>query len=653
MTARAQTAPDGAAGWRGAARRVAADALCGLALATAAAPAAAVVRPERAELLAIPHPSLDAMEPAVRSQLAQARAAVERLWATEADAASLATVLGELGALYLVYDLGEAAAVCLENAARLAPAEIRWTHLLGTLHEHDRRLEEAAHWFRRAVAIDPAYLPARLRLGKALALAGEAAAARQELAGVAAAAASRGAPSIEAAAEAWMGRLALEQSDAGAAIEHLERALQLQPDASALRYSLARAYRASGEPERALSELRRSGERDVTFSDPIAIEARSAATGVGAQLVLARAALTEGDLGGAEVAMRRAVELDPGSAPAHRYLGEVLARAGRGDEAAAALAEAVRLDPADVEQRLALAAVLERLGRDVEVVDLLTATLALAPSFAPARARLGAALVRLGEHERAEEELARAVELDPEDAGARFLLAQALAAQGRFAEARSQLERVAAQRPELAAARALHARVLLALGREDDAVAELEAAVRLDPGSIESRAMMARALARRGRYAEAAAVQAKVVELDPSSIEARLVLATAQLLAGDVAAARSGLQSALTARPREPRLEDALARVLAGAPSPAVRDGARALELAIGVYDAAPSLDSAETLALALASVGRFEEAAALEQRVVDERRAEGEASALEAERASRWLERYRRREPVLEPWRE
>jgi hypothetical protein len=58
-------------------------------------------------------------------------------------------------------------------------------------------------------------------------------------------------------------------------------------------------------------------------------------------------------------------------------------------------------------------------------------------------------------------------------------------------------------------------------------------------------------------------------------------------------------------------------------------------------------------LALALASVGRYEEAAALEQRVVEARRAEGEASASEAERASRWLERYRRREPVLEPWRE
>jgi tetratricopeptide (TPR) repeat protein len=546
------------------------------------APAAAPPVPVT-DVAPVPHPALDAMEPAVRAQLDRARRHLDQLLAAGAGGDSLGVAFGDLGELYLVYDLGAAAAACLDNAARLQPGEARWPHLLGTLYEHDRRLDDARRWYQQARAIDPSYLPARLRLGKVLVLGGDAALAREALEGVLATASAT--PTLAAAAEAWLGRLWLREKDPRSAIAHLERALELQPSASALRYPLAQAYRAIGETERARAHFDLRGDRDVEFSDPIALEARSRATGVGAELALARAALRAGDLEGAEAAMRRAVALDPASPLAHRYLGELLGRSGRWEEAARSLVEAVRLDPEDVSQRMALADVFQILGRDREVVEVLSAALAVAPSFVPARRRLGAALVRLGE--------------------------------------------------------------------DDAALAELEAALRLDPDDVESRAMLARALGRRGRFVEAAAHQARVVELDPGSVDAHVVLATARLLGSDFRGAVAGLEAALVRHPNEPRLMDALAKVLAAAPSAELRDGARALDLASRLYSAAPSLETAETLALALAEVGRFDEAAALEALAVEERVKRGPSAQAETERARGWLERYRRGEPVREPWRD
>ena len=55
--------------------------------------------------------------------------------------------------------------------------------------------------------------------------------------------------------------------------------------------------------------------------------------------------LLEWDWPGAEVALRRAIALDPGYHPAHRTLGHLLSQTGRHDEAAVAMRHARELDP--------------------------------------------------------------------------------------------------------------------------------------------------------------------------------------------------------------------------------------------------------------------------------------------------------------------
>ncbi len=77
-----------------------------------------------------------------------------------------------------------------------------------------------------------------------------------------------------------------------------------------------------------------------------------------------------------------------------------------------------------------------------------------------------------------------------------------------------------------------------------------------------------------------------------------------------------------------------LARLLASAPDLSLRDGRRALELAVAVNDADPSPVHGETIALALAELGRCDEALGWMKRGVAE--AERAKDAAESRTAQR-----------------
>jgi membrane associated rhomboid family serine protease/Flp pilus assembly protein TadD len=63
-------------------------------------------------------------------------------------------------------------------------------------------------------------------------------------------------------AQALLGDWLLEQNDPGAAISPLEHALQLEPDATAIRHNLALAYLGAGKPTQAMNEISHAATRD-------------------------------------------------------------------------------------------------------------------------------------------------------------------------------------------------------------------------------------------------------------------------------------------------------------------------------------------------------------------------------------------------------
>ena len=67
-------------------------------------------------------------------------------------------------------------------------------------------------------------------------------------------------------------KIAMAQRDFSAAVAHLERALKLQPGATAIHYSLAMAYRGLGDLNQAQAHLEERGEDLARVDDPLIAE---------------------------------------------------------------------------------------------------------------------------------------------------------------------------------------------------------------------------------------------------------------------------------------------------------------------------------------------------------------------------------------------
>jgi tetratricopeptide (TPR) repeat protein len=131
----------------------------------------------------------------------------------------------------------------------------------------------------------------------------------------------------------------------------------------------------------------------------------------------------------------------------------------------------------------------------------------------------------------------------------------------------------------------------LRLGRQDEAIEILTAAGKADPEDEDALVSLSILLANNERYRDAVAL----------------------------------LEDAHRRLPGRPTATTTLARLLASSPDRSVRDGRRALDLAMAVYEAEAAAVHAETVALALAELGRCAEAAQWMRRAVDSAGREGD----------------------------
>ena len=243
----------------------------------------------------------------------------------------------------------------------------------------------------------------------------------------------------------------------------------------------------------------------------------------------------------------------------------------------------------------------------------------------------------------------RVLELDPKDAQAQYNLARAQIETNDLERAESHLRAAIDVWPEFFDAHLNLAILLGRTGRSGEAAEHVERAVKIDPEHVPTRLLHARVLSQRGDQAAAALELAEVLRLDPASIEARMGLATTLILAADYPRARAALEEGTSRFPDNLPIQHLLARVLATCPDSTVRDGARALKIARGLVQRQLSIDHVETLAMALAEVGDWEEAAMWQRRAIERETATGAST----EASRRRLELYEARRPVREPWKE
>ena len=234
----------------------------------------------------------------------------------------------------------------------------------------------------------------------------------------------------------------------------------------------------------------------------------------------------------------------------------------------------------------------------------------------------------------------RALELDARNDIAAYNLAIALAEGGRSSEAISWYERTIALVPDHDAARqnlALlqaaeaerNADRLAAAGKAREAIDEYTRALALDAKRAHARAARGILTMQRGQLREAAVELRRAMDDGAKDVEVPNALAFALMRTGDDAQAVEVLTRAVAAHAENINLKHNLARLLATASDPQIRDAARALELALEVCDRTGNGDprALDTLSAAYAADGRLDMARATAARAEARARELGDAA--------------------------
>jgi tetratricopeptide (TPR) repeat protein len=248
------------------------------------------------------------------------------------------------------------------------------------------------------------------------------------------------------------------------------------------------------------------------------------------------------------------------------------------------------------------------------------------------------------------EHFRQGVELAPDSATVRHRLGTALFLQGDEPGARKQFEEVVRRTPDFAKARYSLGVLMMTEGRKDEALEQLSAAVRYDPGYTEARLRLAEILRGAGRAGESLSEYEQVLRNDPQSTEARFGRGMALIRLRRYAEARDELRDGMERYPAHPAFARALARLLASAPDDRVRDGRQALALTQRLMKERQTLDLGETMAMTLAELGQYEQAAAFQREVIAAARKGGGEDLVKQLEAN--LRRYERRLPSRAPLR-
>lgn len=317
--------------------------------------------------------------------------------------------------------------------------------------------------FRRALALDPLYLPALDNLAQL-----DAMQHRPEDAQPRYLSALARAPNHPGLMEA-LARLCASQGKEREALAWMEKAHRAAPDALPTASRLAEHYVRAGQHARALALAQ--GLRAAHPSSPDALA------------TLAQVQAAQKDYAGAADSVGRLAILLPGNPTPHQRLASL--HLARGDQAAAgaALRKALALEPDLLDAQLSLHAIL--LGQqDYGAAHALARAVQLRDPAAPAGYKLeGDVLSAQQRHVAALAAYERAFALAP--SGPLLLqLHGALLAQGKPAEAEARVARWLQRRPDDVPTRLHVASSKLAQGDHMGAIPHLEAVLRADPNNV-------------------------------------------------------------------------------------------------------------------------------------------------------------------------
>jgi len=306
-----------------------------------------------------------------------------------------------------------------------------------------------------------------------------------------------------------------------------------------------------------------------------------------------------------------AVELAPGSALALRTRGELLADQGKTDRALADFDAALSLDPDDVPTLKDKASVLATMKKYDQAIATIDEVRKLLPNSPDPLAQRAAIHAMKGDYRAALADLDEAEGISPDN-------------------------------PSIILRRAT---VYQEMKDNAKALAELDRLLEARPDDLEGRLQLATLHSAVNRHRHAIAIFSAILQKDPNNWRALRGRADARLGIGDHAGAIGDYEMAIRLRPDDSGILNNFAWVLATSPVDSLRNGKRAVEMALEAcrgteYKQAHVLS---TLAAAYAESGDFESAVKWSQKAVDLGKPEQKADL------AKELETYKAQKPFRE----
>lgn len=346
----------------------------------------------------------------------------------------------------------------------------------------------------------------------------------------------------------------------------------------------------------------------------------------------------------------RAVELQPDT-PEFLLLRAKLHQAEqRPEECLADIERAIELSPdnAAAHELKALALLMQE--QPEAALESFNRATELAPQALKPYLYRGEVFSQMGKLDDAVAQLDKALELAPNNVAALLIRAELLMLAEEPARALADIEAAIRQQPAQVPPHLMRARALKALGRDDEAAASLERLADAAPGRADVRLQLAAFYVESQKPVEAIGVLNEVLELDASNELALRWRGDMRLLVGEHADAVVDFAAAMEDNPLDAGVLNNLAWTLATSPFDEVRDGERAVELALKACEVTDYAEAhiLSTLAAAYAESGDFESAIRWSREAIDKASELGDLDRydgqLEAELASYEAE---------QPWRE
>jgi tetratricopeptide (TPR) repeat protein len=413
----------------------------------------------------------------------------------------------------------------------------------------------------------------------------------------------------------YLARVHREAGDLERAAADYERARALMPDYGPAMIRVAQVYRDLGRD----AEAQQLGETALA-ADPKAASAHD---------LLGQMAADRGDTQAAITHFEAVLALQPGASAVHSPLALAYEKVGQPEKRREHLALMGNVRPT-INDPMEYALQQIKVGKDVllmqadqalqanrpaDAIEFYNKVLASDPNNARAHLNKGVAMGQLGDTAGSIQAMQTAVAADGTNPTFRQILADQLA------EA----------------------------GRTDEADAAYREALALDPKDAKANRGLAELLRTRGRCEEALVNYGFAEEILAKDTVLRIKRVFCLVTLGRYAEARADLEAAHASAPDDLDVVDALARVLAAAPDEATRDGDQALVLAKSLAPQRQGVDAKETMAMAFAAAGSFEDAIRWQEEAIQLATRDRNAVWLDSLRAN--LDRYRQQQPASAAW--